>query len=652
MDKKELDQIDKNVAESMSVASEREKSKEIMADWDRARNFNNTRQDAYAELMAFYQGNQHLLKNYKTKQPWVVNMNTPYASVAIDNRVSSLLSQDYIGELLPLSEEDVIPIEKLSKVYRKIWEQLNLDQRVRDSIRNGSIVREYYVHIIAKNEVTGVGKNKRLGNLEAYCIEPGAVFIDPAARKLKNAGFMFVSDRISREEASRQYPKIKDLVSTEGDIFTPEDRGEVYIENDYDTNQDNVLTMLTYYKKIKTEQGKNKIYRAILINGIIVGEKELSLTNFPILQFRWKKAAQSCYGLSLMDDVLSLQKAITAIESAITNTAVAYAAPSMLVSKGSGIDPKVAAKAIGAPGVVYAANGDLSNAMKPVVPPKVEDSILKIKVDYEQKIDKITGNSSQFLGNIGTAGNTSSGAKMAVERAKIIEVDVLNNIAEFVEDITNVLIEYIIALYGGEKVTALNGKKPDGTYDFMEVELPTDEELSEMRYKYYIELDTKTPYSKERQKELLLEIYQLERQYDTPIKSVTISDIIKHTDLENRDEIIARFNQLTMQDANTKAETIQKFIATSTDIGVDPGLLTQAISEIIASYKETPAVDEIMKIMEDNFRAQMAQAEQKMGGAVDQLMNTPESLSQINAMVAGGQPQGSPTNLNELAGAM
>ena len=107
-----------------------------------------------------------------------------------------------------------------------------------------------------------------------------------------------------------------------------------------------------------------------------------------------------------------------------------------------------------------------------------------------------------------------------------------------------------------------------------------------------------------------------------------------------------------MQDASTKAETIQKFIATSSDIGVDPGLLTQAISEIIASYKETPAVDEIMKMMEDNFRAQIAQAEQKMGGAVDQLMNTPESLSQINAMVAGGQPQGSPTNLNELAGAM
>lgn len=651
MDKKDLDQIDKNVAESMGVASEREKSKEIMADWERARNFNNNRQDAYAELMAFYQGNQQLLKNYKTKQPWVVNMNTPYASVAIDNRVSSLLSQDYIGELLPLSEEDVAPLDKLSKVYRKEWERLNIDQRVRDSIRNGAIVREYYIHIIAKNEVTGSGKNQRLGDLEAYCIEPGAVFIDPAARKLKNAGFMFVADRISKDEAIRQYPKIKYMVSTEGDNFTPEDRGEVYLENDYNTNQDNVLTMLTYYKKVKKDN-KNKIYRAILINGIVVGEKDLSLTAFPILQFRWKKAAQSCYGLSLMDDVLSLQKAITAIESAITNTAVAYAAPSMLVSKGSGIDPKVAAKAIGAPGVVYSANGDLNNAMRPVVPPKVEDSILKIKVDYEQKIDKITGNSSQFLGNIGTAGNTSSGAKMAVERAKIIEVDVLSNIAEFVEDITNVLIEYIIALYGGETVTAPNGKKPDGTYDFMEVELPTGEYLEAMRYKYYIELDTKTPYSKERQKELLLEIYQLERQYDSPIKSVTISDIIKHTDLENRDEIIARFNQLTMQDATTKSETIQKFITTSSEIGVDPGLLTQAISEIIASYKETPAVDEIMQMMEQNFRAQMAQAEQKMGGAVDQLMNTPQSLAQVDEMVAGGQPQQAPTDLNEIAGIM
>lgn len=37
-----------------------------------------------------------------------------------------------------------------------------------------------------------------------------------------------------------------------------------------------------------------------------------------------------------------------------------------------------------------------------------------------------------------------------------------------------------------------------------------------------------------------------------------------------------------------------------------------------------------MQMMEQNFRAQMAQAEQKMGGAVDQLMNTPQSLAQVD----------------------
>lgn len=54
-----------------------------------------------------------------------------------------------------------------------------------------------------------------------------------------------------------------------------------------------------------------------------------------------------------MDQLLNLQKAVCSIESAITNTAIAYAAPSMMVAKGSGVDPQMVAKANGAPGVVY-----------------------------------------------------------------------------------------------------------------------------------------------------------------------------------------------------------------------------------------------------------------------------------------------------------
>ena len=621
--------------EIVDLSEELSKSKPYLDKFTKAKTFNNNRQDAYAELMAFYQGNQHLLKKYKNDTPWVVNMNTPYATIAIDNRVSSLLSNDYIGELLPLSADDVDSVESLSKVYVREWRRMDIDEVVRNCIKTSAVVRESYCHIVTDSkDYIGNGNTKTLGKMEAYSIEPACVYIDPNARNLKDARYMFVTGRMSKEEAIEKYPKIKALKEN-GDSYTPEDRGEVYYDNDYTTEQEDIFTVITYYGK-----EKGKLRRVKMVNGIIVDNKLQNRKLFPIAQMRWEKAAQSCYGLSLMDRVLCLQKAITSIESAITNTAMSYAAPSMMVRKGCGVDPNVVAKANGAPGVVYAVDGNLDNAIKPVIPPKIQQEILNIKVDFQNQIDKITGNSNQFLGDIGTAGNTSGGTTVAVERAKIIELSVLNNIREFVKDITDIIVENISMMYAGETLTYNDGKKTNGEYQFNSIEMPDKESLKKAKYQYYIELEKKTPYSKERQKELLLEIYQLERQYDTAVKTITISDVIKNMDLENKDEIIERFNQLNYQDAATKANTVNEILTVGNEYGIDQNLLLQAVAEIIGNQKETPSVDEVMKQLEDSFQQKMNQSQQRLSNATSMLMATPQAQNEVQQMASGIEQQG------------
>ena len=620
---------EKNV-ELINMSAELEKAKPYLDKYQKAKTFNSARMDAYAENMAFYQGNQHLLKKYKTDTPWVVNMNTPHASIAIDNRVASLLANDYIGELLPIGVEDVDTVDKLAEAYKREWKRMNMDNIIRECISNCAVVREAYCHIVVnKNASIGTNGKKNLGKMEAYYIEPARIFIDPSARSLKRARYLFVADRISKEELEDKYPKLKNI-ETVADSYNTQDRGEIYYDNDYTTEQEDLKTVLTYYGK-----KKGKIEKVVLISGIIVEQKEMDFSRFPISQIRWKKAAQSCYGLSLMDDVLSLQKAVTSIESAITNTALAYAAPSMMVRKGCGVDPKVVAKANGAPGVVYAVDGDLDNALKPVVPPQIKQETINIKNDYIAQIDKITGNTQQFLGNVGTAGNTKSGTESAINRATIIENKVLESIAEFVEDTTEIIVEYIKKIYAGETLTYNDGKQPDGIgnskYKFTEIQLPNEETMRQnSNYNYYIELESKTPYNREKQKDLLLEIFQLERQYDAPVKTVTVGDIIKNSDIETKDEIIERYNTLTFQDAETKAETITQLYQSGMEFGVDPNLLQQAMTEIISNQKDTPAVQEVVQFIEQATQQQLEQANQQMDAATQTLMASPQGQADIN----------------------
>lgn len=629
--------------EYISLSVELEKSKPYAEMYDKAYKFDSSRFDAYSELMAFYQGNQHLLKRYKVDRPWVVNMNTPYATVAIENRVASILVNDYEGDLLPISPEDIDVVEPLDRAYKREWERMKIDDIIRHSIETSAVVREAYCHIMVNDKkIFGGRKNKRIGALEAEMIEPSQVLIDPNARNLKDASYCIVLGRISKKEAIKKYSKIAQL-KEETAAGTPAERGEIYYDNDYSTSQEDVFDVWNVYLK---EEGKIK--KVKLVNRIIVKESFIDIDVFPIAQIRWKKAAQSCYGISLMDQLLSLQKAVNAIESAITNTAIAYAAPSMMVAKGSGVDPKMVAQSNGAPGIVYSVNGNLDNAIKPVVPPKIQDEILAIKQDFELKIREISGNSNQFMGNIGTAANTVGGAEVAVERAKIIEVNILNSIREYVEDIVTIIVKFIMKMYPNAELSYPNGKDGDGMYLFDKIKMPKKSDMKNLEYEFYIELDKKTQYSKDKQKQELMDLFQFERQYDAPIKTITVSDIVKNTDLVNKDEIISRYNNETFADAETKATTIEKLVEVSNELQIPQDLVTQAITELIAGGNEHPALDELMKAIEQGFQAQLDSAnEQADMGALSQVDAAsmqdptagldPSAVAQAEEMIGSGQ---------------
>lgn len=631
----------KEIEEVYSIQEELDKAKPYTEMYKKAYDFNTERFGSYAELMAFYQGNQHLLKKYKTERPWVVNMNTPYATVAIENRIASILVNDYEGDLIPLSPEDVDVIEPIDKVYKREWERLDIDKIIRNCVETSAVVREAYCHIIVDDKkIYGGTKRKRVGALTAEVIEPARVLIDPTARSLKDANYMIVLGRISKKEALKTYNKLESLKLQAPD-YIPYQRGEVYYDNDYSTEQEDVFTVWNFYQK---EDGKIK--KTKLINNIIVKESTLDISRFPIAQLRWKKAAQSCYGISLMDQLLSLQKAINAIESAITNTAIAYAAPSMMVAKGCGVDPKIVAKSNGAPGVVYSVNGNLDNAIKPVVPPKIQDEILAIKQDFEAKIREISGNSNQFMGNIGTAANTVGGAEVAVERAKIIEVNIINNIEEFVEDIVNILVEFITKMYPNAELTYSNGKDGEGLWNFDVIKMPKKSEMKDLEYKFYIELDKKSQYSKDKQKQTLIDLFQFERQYDAPVKTITVSDIIKNSDLINKDEIIARYNSLNSQDAHTKAETIDKLINTANSMGISQDLIVQATAEIISGGDEHPATDQLMKMIEQGFSQQL----QEVNAQADMGAIAQEDAESMQDPTAGLDPNAVAEAENILGG--
>lgn len=610
-------------------------SKRLKELFHKAKNFDSARFDEYQENMAFYEGNQNKLSRYNEEKPWVVTMNTPYASLAIDTRVASLQASDYIGKIQPLSPDDVDTVQKINDLYVNQWKFMQMDNKISDAILRAAIVREAYIHVIFDPDKIKGGSNRLVkGALEAYFLDPGSVLIDPKAVSLKSADFLIVSERLTPEQAKTMYG-IKREKEESMSIYSPSDRGENYLGNDYDSEQGDVFTKLTVYER----RGQSILKSIMVDDQVVLSKEKLQVSVYPIAQLRWDKKAGSPYGLSLMDRILSAQKAINSIESAIVNSTLSTVAPQYVVRKDSGLDPRKVATFNGAPGVVYSVNGDPNSAIVPLTTPKIDPQIVETKREYEATIDKISSRTDQFTGDIGSAGNTAGGTNAAINRATIIEQKFLRNMEEFIEDITEILVQFLTKAFKGTTMYTRSQERADGSYEFGEISV-TDE-MEDIEYTFFIDLEVKTQYSRDREKSLILELYQIERQYDAPVKAITTKDILQKFEVSNREELVKRYDQLSKQDETMKAEIITRFTTLANQNQIDSQVVAQGIREIMAG-KETPTVDQIVQQVEEQ-KAQMQEAQANMDAqqtqTQDQRAQDVEQLMQMSPEMPQNMPQ-------------
>jgi hypothetical protein len=605
--------------------------------YEEARNFDVERFDEYVELLAYYEMEQDNLPANQTNKPWVLNITTPYAADAINTRVSSFISNEYVGELQPLSPDDVEKIEKLNRIYKMFWHKMQMDNKVSQATLYAAILRESYVHVIFDDKIHGGTNRKVKGKLDGYFVDPASILIDPHSLDFKNADYIVITERITTDQYERDFGEKYE--AGKGSSYQPSERGEIYAGSDYSSNQENVLTKLTFYIKGKD----NKITKVIMVEKEIMSEKELPISVYPIAQLRYEKKIKSPYGRSLMDRILPLQKSINAIESAATTAALAFSSPSYAVRLGSGVNPAKVAALAGAPGAVFEVDGDPTTAIVPISNAKIDPQLIKIRQDNQSELYRLAGVSEQFLGSFGSAGNTKGGSEEASMRARVVENLFLQNLEEFIEDLTQIIVEFATKAFDGETLYSRGEKKTNNEYDWEEFEVTGD--MKDLEYAFYINMDIKSPYSKEKAKQLLQELWQMERQYDAPIKTVQVLDIIKQYNIPNVDELVDRYKQLSNRDSEKKSQIIVQFVMAASQAGVDANLISQGISEII-NGKETPTVDRIISQIEQQAR----QAEQAELQRQQQLAAKQTNLAQQQMMEQYRQQMSAQQSQPQLTG--
>jgi hypothetical protein len=544
------------------------------------------RDEEYLTNMAHYEGLQWNLAENKDNSPFMLKSDINHLKNAVDLRLGSLFAESYYGELEPLSPNDIESINTLNNLYRNEWSRLNADDRVEAAIKNGCLQDNGYTEItFDEGAIFGGTGTRREGSIVLRDLSTSNVYLDPKAENIDECEYIVVKSQKSKNWIKRNRPdwldKIKERqIKPAG--YTSNDNGNIYIGRDYTKSSAEEYTLDTVYRKyvedmdidviddngnpviIDKETGETqketiKVTRIkvhYLISDMLLDtDEDYPFDEFPIIPFQWQPIPQSPYGIPLIRGLTTPQKVANLIESAANNVAMHYSTPTWIVSEESGLDINKVAKLANAVGMVWKVSGDASKAIKQMDYPDVNEQLIGIKNSFVDNIQTYSGISQTYIGNIGTAGSTAEGTNTAVNRATVIDNPVLKQIEKYVEKLSRMIIRFMTRYYKNQTIYIRDTKKTEqGEYTFKQFFMKDTYE--NINYDFTVKLAGRSKSDKNRQYNLMKDLYTIQNQYKDANRVINIPDLVKAAQLDNYDEMFKRFSDMTEEAFNEKADMI------------------------------------------------------------------------------------------------
>lgn len=534
------------------------------------------RDKEYLVNRAHFEGLHWNLAENNDKSPFLLRSDINHLKNAVTLRLGSTCADKYWGELQPLSPNDVDAVNNLNILYKNEWDRLKADDLIEAAIKDGAICDNGYIQInFDPDKIIGGTMTKREGAITLKQIDPANVYLDPAADSINDCTYMVIRSQATKEWIEINHPEWMDKIKSEdlkaGNV-TDNSKGDIYTGRNYSSSRDNGYTVDTIYikevKKVDIEINdevtgdvvKEKAKRTVVTEYVMIGDTLIHTNDkypfdeFPIIPFQWEPMPQSPYGIPLLRGLTVPQKVANLIESAANNIAMHYTIPTYLVSEESGIDIDKFAKLSNALGMAWKVNGSVRDAVTQLDPPKVDDQLIGIKNSFVQNIFSYAGISDAYVGNIGTAGSTAEGTNDAINRATIIDNPVTKQIEIFVEKLSRMIVKFMTRYYNDQTIYIRETSKNDKSYQFKGIKL--DESLRDVNFEFNVDLASRSKVDKNRQYNLMKDLYTIQNQYKDAMRIINIPDLVKAAHLDNYDEMFKRYQDMSEEAFAEKADLI------------------------------------------------------------------------------------------------
>ena len=635
------------------------KEKELLKLVKDAVEFRTAQRDSeYINNMAHYEGLQWNLAENKVDSPFLLRSDINHLKDAVDIRLGSLCSEKYWGELKPLSPNDVQHIEDLNVLYKNEWNRLNADDYVEYVVKYGAICDNGYVGInYDPSKIVGGTGYKREGTITLEGLETSNVYLDPTANNIDACEYIVVKSKKSKMWIKKNKPEwlnIFEKLNIKPSDNPSSENGDIFVGRNYGRTASGQYELSTMYRKevfetdIEVKDADGNVVGTDKVNGIQIKEyffvenhlidvnEEYPFDEFPIIPFQWQPEPQSPYGIPLLRGLTVPQKVANLIESAANNIAMHYTVPTWLVSSESGIDIQKFAKLSNALGMAWKVEGDVSRAVKQMDPPQINADLIGIKDSFVNNIRMYAGVTDQYVGNIGTAGSTAEGTTSAINRATVVDNAIIKQIEKFVEKLSRMIVKFMTRYYKNQDIYIRDTSKESGAYEFKSVNVKED--FANMNYEFYVDLASRSKTDKNRQYNLMKELYTIQNQYKEDKKIINVADLVKAANLDNYNEMFKRLSDMSEEAFAEKADLIVQIMQigqTMTPNGtplIPAEDMQQGIMDVLDDNGDLSVVENIFNTYEQ-YQTQVTELNNQMA-AKEQQTTANEYVNAANDQTA------------------
>lgn len=518
----------------------------------------------WKELDAFDRGEQWNLSTIPMAS-WVPRPVTNYIHVVKSIKKASLVENVAEGTLLPLSIEDAEKIKLLNAAKKSKWKQLNVVNKIRETADRAILLGTGVTYVGYDPDIIGGGTNTRYeGELIVKAIDPSGFYIDPIAFDLETARFCATATRTSYDAIARKFPKAAKKYKSKilGSHNSQDNGGEIY-DRDYNTNQDDAVTLVTFY--YKNEAGR--VGYMYLANGVEVGHEEDSyMLDFPFAVLYNIKQINDFWGKSICDLVLDNQKLVNKVESIIAAMGVLLQNPPTYVSSDSGIDVKAFSKYRNAPSTVWGVRGDPRMAVFIPDLPEIPVTLLQLNDVAKNNIKEIAGLTEAYMGDSVGSLTTSTGVNSLINRSKIRDKDQQFELNSYIERLTRLIVDTLLETMTFSQTFRVDNTDPntEKMYEFISLD---PKQLEGIKYDFYINVHASTEQTPEKIQEDAMQAMQMQMQFQPAVPIITNEEFINAMNWSDtmKENIIKRIREDDLINQKNKVIDIMTLVTESTN---------------------------------------------------------------------------------------